>query len=292
MLLSNYLVGIFSVLKNAWAPILLGLIINVLIEIFIPKKLILSGFHKKDFLTIIRASFSGLLISGLSFGVIPLIVSLRKNGASFPACAAMLAFTPWTGALGLMIVGSYVGFWNLMILLGCSFLLSIMVGLIISMLEKFNLLKSRAVIEKEYLSINKYHDFENYLSRKTGLKEISISISELLKNVFIAILFTAFFQLIFSNEFVSTYFSNNYSVLYAIPLATLIEIIGEGFSIFAGELYLLGANLGVVFSIIIAGVITDINELSMLDKIFSKKAATAYLLISLAGVVVFSYLLI
>jgi uncharacterized membrane protein YraQ (UPF0718 family) len=292
MLISNYLTNIISILMNAWAPILLGIIINILIEIFIPKKILLSNFNKKDFLTIIRASLTGLIISGLSFGVIPLVIALRKKGASVSACAAMLAFTPWTGSLGLIIIGSYVGFYNLLILLGYSFLLSIILGIIFSILEKIKFIKSNIVIEKDYLKENKYLTFDKFIKTKTGKKEIFISIFELLKNVFIAILFTAFFQTVLSKELISNSFSGNYSIFYAIPLATLIEIIGEGFSLFAGELYLMGAKLGVVFSIILVGVITDINELSMLAKIFSKKAASAYLIVSLLLVIIFSYALI
>lgn len=292
MLFSNFLVNILSILNHVWAPILVGLVINIVIELCIPKKIIISNFNKKDFLTLLRASVSGFLISGLSFGVIQLIVSLRKKGASVPACAAMLAFTPWTGALGLMVIGSYVGFYTLLTLLGYSFLLSLILGVIFSILEKFKLLKSRAIIDNDYLKINNYSKFDNYLIKKTSSKEILVSISQPLKNVFIALLFTALFQIIFSKDFISTYFSNNYSILYAIPLATLIEIIGEGFTVFAGELYLLGANLGVIFSIIVSGVITDINELSMLAKIFSKRSATMYLLISLALIITFSYMLI
>ncbi|MDD4354187.1 MAG: permease, partial [Candidatus Nanoarchaeia archaeon] len=96
MLLSNYLSNIVSILSHIWAPILVGLTINILMEFFIPKKAIFSNFAKKDFLTLIKASICGFIISSLSFEVIPLIVSLRKNGASIPAIASMLAFTPWT----------------------------------------------------------------------------------------------------------------------------------------------------------------------------------------------------
>jgi uncharacterized membrane protein YraQ (UPF0718 family) len=292
MLLSNYLIIIVSIISNVWAPILVGLVINVVIEMCIPKKIILSNFNKKDFLTIIRASISGFVISGLSFGIIPIIIALRKKGASAPAIAAMLAFTPWTGSLGLMIIGSYIGFFNLLILLGYNFILSLTLGIIFSILEKFKLLKSRAIIENKYLKINNYSKFEKYVKRKTSKKDIFKSISELLKNVFIAILFTAFFKTIISTEFITNNLSNVYSILYVIPLATLIEIIGEGFSIFSGELYLIGASLGVVFSVIMTGVITDINELTMLDKIFSKRSATLYLIISLILVIIFSYMLI
>ncbi|MDD2679146.1 MAG: permease [Candidatus Nanoarchaeia archaeon] len=292
MILSSYLANVFSIILNSWMFIVIGIIANLILEAVIPKKIILSNFGKKDFFTIIRASVSGLLVSGLSFGVVPLVASLRKNGASISACAAMLAFTPWTGAFGLIVIGGYVGMTNLLVLLGCSFLLSIMLGFIFSLLEGLSLLKHKPRINENYLKEINYSKFSKYLSRKSGIKEISASVSDILKNVFIAVLLTAFFQVIFTADFIAFNFSSNYASLYSIPLATLIEIIGEGFTLFAGEIYLSGASLGAVFSIIMAGVITDINELRMLAKIFSKRAATAYLIIGLALTVAFSFLLI
>jgi len=292
MILSLYLVKIIAILSKVWPLIVLGIIFNLLIELFMPKKIILSNFKKKDFLTILRAAVSGFLISGLSFKVIPIVVSLRKEGASAPACASMLAFSPWTGVLGLMILGGYLGFSNLLILLGYSFLISIILGVIFSIIEKYGFIKSRTVIEAKYLKENNYANFGKYLKQKATKKELFLSILNILKNVSVAILFTAFFEIIFSPSFIASNFSTNYSILFALPFATLIEIIGEGFSLFAGEMYLLGANLGFVFAVMMAGVITDINELTMLANIFSKKAATAYLLISLALVLIFSYILI
>jgi len=292
MMLSSFFIGLISVLSRCWAPILLGIVINIVVEIFMPKKTILSNFEKKDFLTLLRASVAGFIISGLSFGVVPTIVSLRKNGASAPAVAAMLAFTPWSGSLGLMIIGSYVGFLTLLKLLGYSFLLSIILGVAFSVLDKIKLLKPRTIIENDYLKQENYQGFSSYLAKRMGIKEIKSSSIGILKNVAVAVLFTALFELIFSASFILKHFSSIYSILYAIPLATLAELIGEGFSVFAGELYLFGASLGVVFSIMVSGVITDINELSMLAKIFSKRAATFYLVISLILIVSFAYMLI
>jgi len=291
MLLNDFFMSILAIFSRIWAPLLAGLAINLLIELALPKKNVLKGFGKKDFFTIIKASVTGFILSSLSFGVIPAIVALKKNGASVPAIAAMLAFTPWSGAVGLLITISYVGFENTLILFGFSFLLSIIVGVMFSILEKIKwLVKTNENISQEYLKENNYKGFEKYVSKRRGIKEILISSTGLIKNIIIAMLVASFFQLFAPIEIFSK-FSEDYSSIYAIPLATLIEIIGEGFSVFAGELYLLGANLGAIFAIISAGVITDINELSMLAKIFSKRSATLYLIISLSLVVLFSSLM-
>jgi hypothetical protein len=221
--------------------------------------------------------------------VIPAIVALKKKGASVPAIAAMIAFTPWSGAAGLLITISYVGLENALMLFGCSFLLSIIVGIMFSILEKIKwLVKTKETISQKYLKENNYKGFEKYVAKRRGIKEIMISSTGIIKNIIIAMLVASFFQLFAPTE-IFAQFSAQHSSLYAIPLATLIEIIGEGFSVFAGELYILGANLGAVFAIISAGVITDLSELSMLAKIFSKRSATLYLLISLSLVIIFSY---
>jgi uncharacterized membrane protein YraQ (UPF0718 family) len=291
MLLDDFFMKMLAILSRVWAPLLAGLAINFLIELALPKKNVLKGFGKKDFFTIVKASVTGFILSSLSFGVIPAIIALKKNGASVPAIAAMLAFTPWSGAVGLLITISYVGFENTLILFGFSFLLSIIVGVMFSILEKIKwLVKTNENISQEYLKENNYKGFEKYVSKRRGIKEILISSTGLIKNVIIAMLVASFFQLFAPIEIFSQ-FSAEYSSIYAIPLATLIEIIGEGFSVFAGELYLLGANLGAIFAIISAGVITDINELSMLAKIFSKRSATLYLIISLSLVILFSSLM-
>ncbi len=291
MLLDDFFMLMLAIFSRIWAPLLAGLMINFLIELALPKKNVFKGFEKKDFFTIIKASVTGFILSSLSFGVIPAIVALKKKGASVPAIAAMIAFTPWSGAAGLLITISYVGLENALMLFGFSFLLSIIVGVMFSILEKIKwLVKTNEAISPKYLKENNYAGFEKYVSKRRGIKEIIFSSTGMIKNVIIAMLVASFFQLFAPTE-IFTQFSAQHSSLYAIPLATLIEIIGEGFSVFAGELYILGANLGAVFAIISAGVITDINELSMLAKIFSKRSATLYLIISLSLVILFSSLM-
>jgi uncharacterized membrane protein YraQ (UPF0718 family) len=85
--------------------------------------------------------------------------------------------------------------------------------------------------------------------------------------------------------------TNILSVALAVPLATIMEVVGEGLGVFAGELYSLGASLGAVFTIIMVGVTTDVTELSMINIIFGAKTAKYYILVSTSLIVVGSYLL-
>jgi uncharacterized membrane protein YraQ (UPF0718 family) len=69
-------------------------------------------------------------------------------------------------------------------------------------------------------------------------------------------------------------------VLAAVPLAALVELCSEGFSVFAGQLYEMGATLSVVFVMVLVGVATDFTEVAVIWGKFGKRSAAAYLLTS------------
>ena len=69
-------------------------------------------------------------------------------------------------------------------------------------------------------------------------------------------------------------------ILTAVPLAAAVELCSEGFSIFAGKLYELGATLGVTFVVMMVGVTTDFTELSVIWGKFGKKSALWYVFIA------------
>jgi len=65
-----------------------------------------------------------------------------------------------------------------------------------------------------------------------------------------------------------------------VPVSAVIELCSEGFSVFAGQLYTMGASLGVVFVMLMVGVTTDITEISVVWGKFGRRSAIAYLLVS------------
>ncbi len=80
-------------------------------------------------------------------------------------------------------------------------------------------------------------------------------------------------------------------VLTAIPIAAVVELCSEGFSIFAGQLYEMGATLPVVFIVVLVGVTTDFTELSVILGKFGKRCAIAYLITATVFAVVFALLI-
>ena len=237
-----------AILSRIWIPLLSGLIINILIGSRCLKKTPLKALKK--IFTAMRASATGFILSALSFRSSANNSCAQKEGSINSNNLGNARIHSWSGAVGLLITISYVGFENALMLFGLSFLLSIIIGVIFSLLEKIKwLVKTKETISPEYLKENNYPEFEKYLSKKSSINEAIYSSAGLIKNIVIAMLVASFFQLFAPAEFIEK-FSAPHSCMYAIPLATLIEIIGEGFSVFAGELYLLGANLGAVFVII------------------------------------------
>jgi uncharacterized membrane protein YraQ (UPF0718 family) len=69
-------------------------------------------------------------------------------------------------------------------------------------------------------------------------------------------------------------------VLAAVSLAALVELCSEGFSVFAGQLYEMGATLSVVFVIVLVGVATDFTEITVILGKFGKRSAAAYVIAS------------
>jgi uncharacterized membrane protein YraQ (UPF0718 family) len=85
--------------------------------------------------------------------------------------------------------------------------------------------------------------------------------------------------------------NSSLAILLAVPVSAVIELCSEGFSILAGQLYVMGASLGVVFVMIMVGVTTDITEISIVWGKFGKRSAVAYLLCATSVAIVIAYFL-
>jgi len=96
------------------------------------------------------------------------------------------------------------------------------------------------------------------------------------------------------SELVTSYLGNGnrfLPVLIAVPISAIMELASEGFAVLAGQLYQLGASLGVVFVITMVGVTTDFTELSMIWGKFGKRCAIAYLLTATTIAILFAWMI-
>ncbi|MBI3034886.1 permease [Candidatus Woesearchaeota archaeon] len=310
MPLENYLIAYLSALYGLFIELfpffLLGLIISALIQEFISTKKLLQYFGSNDWKSLLRATTSGLFVSVCSCGAIPIAATLRERGASTASALTFLLAAPWGGLLHFFLISKFVGVKNTLILLVFSLLAAFIVGLILAKLENKNLIetgipkkhrkseKSLCVECVDAEKLRMIHEKEKLDKRIIYCvpKNMLQILKEIGKYIALGLLIAAAVKAFVSPELVVKYFGNEgrfLPVLTAVPLSAVLELASEGLAVVGGQLYLLGASLGVVFIILMVGVTTDVTELSMIWGKFGRKCAIAYLFTATTIAVLFAW---
>lgn len=301
----NALSGLFSEL---WIFFLIGLIISALIQEFISTKRLLKYFGGNDWKSLARATTAGLFVSVCSCGAIPIASTLRERGASTASALTFLLAAPWGGLLHVFLISGFIGMKNTLILLIFSLLAAFISGLILAKLE--NNRSIEAGIPKKHKKkeeklcvecadtekMRLMHDNERLSKRIIYCTPRNVwqIFKDIGKYIIIGLLIAAALKAFLPTELVANYLGNGgkfLPVITAVPVASVLELASEGLAVVGGQLYLLGASLGVVFVILMVGVATDITELSMIYGRFGKKCALAYLATATPIAVLFAWMI-
>ncbi len=301
--ITTYLNALLELVKDLLPWFVLGLLIAAIIQEFVPTKKLLKHFKENKIKNILKATFVGLFISVCSCGAIPIVAMLRKKGASTATALTMLLATPWAGFLHILLLSKFLGWTNTILLFTCSILIAFFSGLILARLENKDLLEQRV----------KHKHKENEPCTecliKQGIKRQSLShrvlfnipkemyhiLKDIGKFILIGVLLAAVLKAFIPTEIIAKFLGSSMGtflpILITLPAATVIELCSEGFTVLAGQLYEMGATLGVVLTIMMVGVATDITELSMLWGKFGKRSTIAYVVISVLLIVLVAFLL-
>jgi uncharacterized membrane protein YraQ (UPF0718 family) len=197
-------------------------------------------------------------------------------------------------------MSSFVGILNVLVLFVLSLIVAFSTGLLLAKLENRQAIEPK-LSEKETIEAIQCHA----VHEEEGLKKrlficVPRRMWEITKDIgkymLIGLLLAAFLAAFVPAAIVTLILGNTglsglTSVLVAFPLAVIIELCSEGFAILAGQLYVMGANLAVVFTLMLVGVSTDFTELSMIFGKFGKRSMVAYVGISTAFVLLFAFAL-
>ncbi|MBI2651871.1 permease [Candidatus Woesearchaeota archaeon] len=306
--LINYFSALLNLFKELWLFFLLGLIISALIQEFVSTKRLLQYFGGNDWASLLRATTAGLFVSVCSCGAIPVSATLRERGASTASALTFLLAAPWGGLLHVLLISGFIGVRNTAILLIFSLLTAFIVGLILAKFENKNLIETS--IPKKHKKGEKRLCVECVDVEQMRLKHENEGVGkrifycmpknmwQIFKNVgkyiIIGLFIAAALKVFVPSDLVTKYLGNgnNYlPVLIAVPISAVLELASEGLAILGGQLYQLGASLGVVFIIMMVGVATDFTELSMILGKFGKKCAIAYLLTATSIAILFAWMI-
>jgi len=306
--LALYFNALSELFKELWLYFLLGLLVSALIQEFVSTKKLLKYFGGNNFGSLLRATAAGLFVSVCSCGAIPIAATLRERGASTASALTFLLAAPWGGLLHVLLISGFIGIKNTIILLIFSLLTAFTAGLVLAKLENKKIIetgipkkhkKNERVLCVECVDAEKLrliHEKENIGNRIIYCvpKNMWQIFKDVGKYIVIGVLIAAALKAFVPSELVTNYLGNGSKflpVLIAVPISAVLELASEGLALLGGQLYLLGASLGVVFVIMMVGVATDITELSMIWGKFGKRCAIAYILTATPIAVLFAWMI-
>lgn len=284
-------------------PVLIGIFLGGAVDHFVPRSyisLLLSGGGPKS---IFRAAGLGLLSSACSHGVLALSMEIYKKGASAASTVAFLLAAPWSSLPALMLLFGLFGFKALWILLG-AILIALSTGTL------FQGLEAKGKIEKNPNSISVDEGFSIPQDIQRRWREFRWSLS-FFKDSFYGILLgmkslsgMILFWILLGlamGACVGAYLPQEILVkalgpsfigmLSTLGLAIVLEVCSEATAPLALFIYAKTAAFGNVFLFLMAGVVTDYNEISLLWANVGKKAALWMLAIGLPQMLFFAWLL-
>src|SRR3989338_2023180 len=278
----TFLIAYFNALSELfnqlWLYFLLGLVISALIQEFVSTKRLLQYFGGNDIASLTRATTAGLFVSVCSCCAIPIAATLRQRGASTASSLTFLLAAPWGGLLHVFLISGFIGIKNTIILLIFSLLAAFIIGLILARYENNGLIE--AGIPKKHKKNEKQLCVECVDVEQMRLKHENEKLDRRIiyctprniwhifkdvgKYIIIGLFLAAALKAFVPSDLVSNYLGNGNKfipVLIAVPLSAVLELASEGLAVLGGQLYQLGASLGVVFIVMMVGVTTDFTEL-------------------------------
>ena len=277
--------SLLEYLKVIWWAVTLGLFLGGLIDYYIPKEYIsflLAGSSKK---TIFYATFLGFLSSTCSHGILALSMALYKKGASVASVVSFLLASPWANmAVTFLLLGLFG-------MKGWVFIVSAMVVAIVTGFF-FQELSRRKWVEQNPNTVELLGTFsirEDFKKRIQEKKWTLKTWQEDVKGIFYGILPLSEMVLPWvllgvtlagaASTFVPKAIFHHFfgptllGVFTTLAAATVIETCSEGSSPLAFELYRSTGAFGNSFVFLMAGVITDYTEISLLWANIGKKTA-------------------
>lgn len=312
MYIERYFAALAALIGDLWLWFLIGFLAAGVVSEFVPHSFIIRHYGKNDVASLLKAALSGLVASTCSCGAIPMAVTLREKGASTAVALTFLLATPWSGVPQFLVLSNFLGVANTALLMICAVIAAFLSGLVLSHLEKLmwiDLPKPTTIpaaacsvsdcrgvpslaVGNECLR-NPPQGVGHSRHRLVGvLREAWCSFRDIGKYLAIGLALAAAVSAFVPVTMVERFLGKAdtpWAIFLAIPVSAVIECCSEGFSILSGQLYTMGASLGVVFVMLMVGVTTDITEITVVWGKFGKRSAVSYLLVSTALTVGVAY---
>ncbi|MBI3616496.1 MAG: permease [Candidatus Omnitrophica bacterium] len=281
--------------RAGWA-VALGLLLGGVIEHYVPREYIslwLTGRHRR---TILSAAGLGFLASSCSHGCLALSMELYRKGASVPAVITFLLASPWASFSLTLLILSLMGGAGLLIVV-LALLVATVTGFVFQYLER------RGLLEPNPHTVQVAADFSIGKDLKERFRQRSWDVGTFINDLkgiargawglaqmvlfWVALGFTL-------SAVMGTTIPHSWwhrfvgptilGLLTTLGIATAVEVCSEGTAPLAVELYRQTGALGNAFTFLMAGVVTDFTELSVVWTNLGRKTVGWLLVVTLPQV--------
>ncbi|MEW6999403.1 SO_0444 family Cu/Zn efflux transporter [Colwelliaceae bacterium BS250] len=303
--------NLFLLANEASPWLLLGLIIAGLMKTWVPTE-ILSKHLGQGNSAIVKAAFIGAPLPLCSCGVIPVATQLRRSGASAPATSSFLVATPETGVDSVSVSYALLGPIMAVYRPVTAIISAIFTGFLVATIkaddhvfttpktaEKTSCCSSKgsespesiAAVDMQTAPVSKEkgccagpakgETVKNSAKDKTllGLKyAFTQLIDDLIKWLFIGLLFATLVRTFIPTEFLLSYGSGIVAMLIMIAISIPMYICATASTPIAAGFILAGISPGTALVFMMAGPATNISTLGVIKSEMGTKVLTRYLL--------------
>lgn len=282
LILKGIVVEAFRLFLEMSPYLLLGYFFAGLIHIIFPKEKVVQHLGGNGMIPVLKAAIVGVPLPLCSCGVIPVVVSLRKQGASKGACLSFLTATPTSGIDSILATYSLLGLVFAVYRVIASFITGLFSGFIANIFDKE---PQTALLPPENNSCQVCDiDIPHTHTLKEKLKAIfSYGFIGLLEDtgrwILLGVLIGG--AIVY---FIPTGFIERYLGLGILPMLIMlvigipIYVCAAGSIPIAAALMLKGLSPGGAFVFLLAGPATNAVTITVIAKYFGKKTVVLYVL--------------
>jgi hypothetical protein len=217
-----------------------------------------------------------------SCGVIPVVTSLRKQGASRGACLSFLISTPTSGVDSFLATYSLLGFFFAIYRVIASFITGIFSGLLTNVFDKETTSKMQKTLLNNCNVCNETFPHTHNIIEKAK-KVFSYGFIELLEDIgkwiLLGLLIGGIITYFIPEGFIGKYLGSGFLSMFLMLIAAIpIYVCATGSIPIAAALMLKGLSPGGGFIFLFAGPATNAVTITVIGKYLGKKSLTLYLL--------------
>ena len=268
----------FKLTKAMAFYLLIGFVFAGIIKVFFPEKSIFSHLGKGKILPSLKASLAGIPLPICSCGVLPIAISLRRQGANKGATLSFLISTPVTGidsilATYALLGGLFTGF-----RIVTSFFIALLCGITVNLL-----LKEDSSLKNNSFSCSICNNAETHYPFLDKIEYVfKYAFDELLGSIakwlVLGIIIGGVISYSVPESFIENYLGSNWLAMFLMLIVGVpIYVCATGSIPIAAALMLKGMSPGAALVFLLTGPATNTVSMAVISKELGKKALFLYL---------------